>query len=169
MTTKLTLKQAFALAKSKNDALYAKSEDVPTDNSQLANGEGYLTAVPSEYVTDTELTAKGYQTAAQVKTAAESAASTAVAGLGTVLEYKGSVATYADLPTTGMEAGDTYNVVAANGNVPAGTNYSYVAATSDTAAHWDALGGTVDLSAYAKTADLDGVTDDDINSIYATA
>lgn len=31
--------------------------------------QGYLTEIPSEYVTDSELTAKGYQTAAQVETA----------------------------------------------------------------------------------------------------
>lgn len=39
---------------------------VPTKLSELTNDSGFITAVPAEYVTDTELTAKGYQTAANV-------------------------------------------------------------------------------------------------------
>lgn len=45
------------------------SANVPTKVSQLTNDSGFLTSVPSEYVTDTELTAKGYQTASQVNNA----------------------------------------------------------------------------------------------------
>lgn len=46
----------------------AKAVDVivPTKVSQILNDSGFLTNVPSEYVTDTELTEKGYQTATQV-------------------------------------------------------------------------------------------------------
>jgi hypothetical protein len=73
------------------NALNAKANvaDIPTKTSDLTNdsgfitnsalagyatqnwveNQGYLTEVPSEYVTDSELTAKGYQTAAQVETA----------------------------------------------------------------------------------------------------
>lgn len=40
---------------------------IPTTTSQLTNDSGYLTAVPDEYVTDTELTAKGYLTQAQME------------------------------------------------------------------------------------------------------
>ena len=42
---------------------------VPIKVSELTNDSGFLTAVPAEYVTDTELTAKGYQTAANVTSA----------------------------------------------------------------------------------------------------
>ena len=35
---------------------------IPTKTSQLTNDKGYLTSVPSEYVTETELSAKGYLT-----------------------------------------------------------------------------------------------------------
>lgn len=41
---------------------------IPTKVSQLTNDAGYLTAVPDEYVTDTELTAKGYATINQLPT-----------------------------------------------------------------------------------------------------
>lgn len=61
--------------------------------------------------------------------------------LAAVYVYKGSVDAFADLPTD-ANVGDTYNVVAANGNIPAGTNYAW----NGTA--WDALGGQLDLSNY---------------------
>ena len=48
---------------------YALKTEIPTAVSQLTNDSGYLTEVPNEYVTDTELTEKGYQTASQVETA----------------------------------------------------------------------------------------------------
>ena len=60
------------------------SANVPTKVSQLTNdsgyqtasqvnsaitSKGYITSIPSEYITETELNAKGYQTASQVNTA----------------------------------------------------------------------------------------------------
>ena len=46
------------------DELNAKAdvEDIPTKVSQLENDSNYLTSIPSEYVTETELNAKGYLT-----------------------------------------------------------------------------------------------------------
>lgn len=41
---------------------------VPTKVSELTNDKGYLTAVPSEYVTESELSAKGYATTSQIPT-----------------------------------------------------------------------------------------------------
>ena len=45
------------------------SATVPTKVSQLTNDSGFLTSVPSEYITETELNAKGYQNATQVNNA----------------------------------------------------------------------------------------------------
>lgn len=45
---------------------YAKKTELPTKTSQLTNDSGFLTNVPEEYVTETELNGKGYQTGAQV-------------------------------------------------------------------------------------------------------
>ena len=39
---------------------YAKSSDIPTKVSQLINDSAYLKSVPSEYITEDELNAKGY-------------------------------------------------------------------------------------------------------------
>lgn len=61
-------------------------------------------------------------------------------GLVNAYQYRGSVDTYAELPASGMIAGDVYNVVAAHDNYPAGTNYAW----NGTA--WDPLGGEFDTS-----------------------
>lgn len=70
------------------------------------------------------------------------------AKLSSVYEFKGSVETYADLPTDGVEVGDTYNVVQADAehNVKAGDNLAW------TTNGWDNLGGNVDLSAYLTSS-----------------
>ena len=41
---------------------YVTKEDIPTKVSELENDVGYLSSVPSEYVTDAELNSKGYLT-----------------------------------------------------------------------------------------------------------
>ena len=47
---------------------YAKKTDLPTKISQLTNDSGYITNVPDEYITETELNAKGYVTTSQIPT-----------------------------------------------------------------------------------------------------
>ena len=69
----------------------------------------------------------------------------------TAYKYKGSKATYEELPAEGNKVGDVWNVVAAHGTTPAGTNYAW------TGTEWDALGGLVDLSTYqTKAITIDG-------------
>lgn len=68
--------------------------------------------------------------------------------LSAVYIYKGSVDTYDNLPTE-VATGDTYNVVAAYGNTPAGTNYAWNGES------WDPLGGSVDLSVYYTKSEAD--------------
>lgn len=75
--------------------------------------------------------------------------------VSSVYKVKGTKATFDALPTEGNVEGDVWNVTAAHGNTPAGTNYVWVAAVEGgEAAHWDPLGGTIDLSPYAKSADV---------------
>lgn len=64
------------------------------------------------------------------------------AKLSSALKYKGSKDTYADLPKTGNQVGDVWNVVAAYGNTHAGTNWAWNGTI------WDPLGGTIDLTNY---------------------
>lgn len=67
-------------------------------------------------------------------------------GLTKIYQYKGSVATYADLPTTGQKIGDVYNVETADPDhgIKAGDNVAW------DGAQWDILGGNHDLSGYAQ-------------------
>lgn len=72
-------------------------------------------------------------------------------GLASAYKYKGSVAKYENLPTSGLNNGDVYNVE------ESGMNYAW------TGTGWDPLGSTVDLSGYmlktdykANTKDQDG-------------
>lgn len=66
------------------------------------------------------------------------------------LDYKGTKDTYEELPTEGNKKGDVWNVVAAHGTTPAGTNYAWDGAA------WDPLGGTINLSGYYTKSQVDG-------------
>lgn len=63
--------------------------------------------------------------------------------LGNIYVFKGSVATFEDLPTN-ASIGDVYDVL------DTGKNYAW------DGSKWDDIGGTVDLSSYAKTSYVDG-------------
>lgn len=63
------------------------------------------------------------------------------AKLSSVYRYKGTVATYQDLPSTGLTNGDVYNVEADE------NNYAW------TGTVWDKLGGDIDLSGYQTKID----------------
>lgn len=67
-------------------------------------------------------------------------------GLTTVYKYKGSVETYADLPTSDQQVGDVYNVKQADPdhNIEAGDNVAW------DGEKWDILAGDTDLSGYAQ-------------------
>ena len=57
-----------------------------------------------------------------------------------VYTYKGSKATFAELPTEGNVSGDVWNVEEAHDGHPAGTNWAW------NGSEWDALAGSIDLS-----------------------
>lgn len=75
-----------------------------------------------------------------------------VAGEATkIYSIKGSTK-YAELPMTGNKVGDVYNITDSftlgGVSYPAGTNVVW------DGSNWDALGGSIDLSAYAKTEEV---------------
>ena len=131
--------------------------------------------IPQSKVTSltTDLAAKATTTALNaVKATAEAAAPQATtytkievdnkvaSAVGSVYKIKGSVDDAAALTAlTGVVIGDTYNVIAAgtlNGEAfEAGSNFVAVkAGAGNQTGMWDKLGGTVDLSSYAKSADV---------------
>ena len=128
--------------------------------------------IPQSKVTSLtiDLAAKATTTALNaVKATAEAAAPQATtytkievdnkvaSAVGSVYKMKGSVDDATAL--TGVVIGDTYNVIAAgtlNGEAfEAGSNFVAVkAGAGNQTGMWDKLGGTVDLSSYAKSADV---------------
>ncbi len=67
-----------------------------------------------------------------------------------VYRFKGSVATYQDLPTTGLTVGDVYNVE------DSGKNYAWTGSRSEKVGDgWDDIGGVVDLSVYYTKTETD--------------
>lgn len=135
--------------------------------------------IPQSKVTSltTDLAAKATTTALNaVKATADAAAPQATtytkeevdnkvaSAVGSVYKMKGSVDDAAALTAlTGVVIGDVYNVVAAgtlNGEAfEAGSNFVAIkAGAGSQTGMWDKLGGTIDLSAYAKKAEVPTLT-----------
>lgn len=78
--------------------------------------------------------------------------------ISSVYKYKGSVASYSVLPSSGQEVGDVYNVEAADttNGINAGDNVAW------TGTAWDVLAGTVDLSGYVQAEDGKGLSHIDV-------
>lgn len=70
-----------------------------------------------------------------------------IIALGAAISYEGQVADYEHLPASGMKKGYMYNVVAANGKIPAGTNYVWNGST------WDPMTGQIDLTPFLTSTD----------------
>ena len=78
--------------------------------------------------------------------------------ISNVYHYKGTVATYAELPASNQAVGDVYNVTAADAsnNVKAGDNVAW------NGTGWDNLSGIVDLSGYVAKVEGKGLSTIDV-------
>ena len=67
-----------------------------------------------------------------------------------VYRYRGTVSTYADLPSSGQEVGDVWNIETADSThgIKAGDNVAWNGTT------WDVLAGEIDLTAYPTKSEL---------------
>lgn len=130
---------------------------------------GKVDAVKTELIGNTETDTASSNTIEGAKKYADAQIKASVTS---VYKVKGTKATYADLPKTGNVEGDVWNVTEAYGNTPAGTNYVWIAAVEGAeggeSAHWDPLGGTIDLSSYATKAELLN-NDDAVPGKFVTA
>lgn len=107
-----------------------------------SSSEEYFVELPNDAGTLTTETALNSSAASTLSSAKSYTDQQINAKLSSALKYKGSKDTYADLPKTGNQVGDVWNVVAAYGNAHAGTNWAWNGTV------WDPLGGTIDLTNY---------------------
>lgn len=156
-------------------AIVYKGDDTTVTQSGTSIVTFAVGEIPQSKVTSltTDLAAKATTTALNaVKATAEAAAPQATtytkeevdnkvaSAVGSVYKMKGSVDDVAALTAlTGVVIGDVYNVVAAGTlneeAFEAGSNFVAIKAGAGTqTGMWDKLGGTIDLSAYAKSADV---------------
>lgn len=145
----------YALASELTSAVETINNSITSINGEITTIKGDITSIESDI---TELqgslgSAEGDITAVTNALDAHKAdydnphkVTAAQLGLTTVYQYKGSVATYADLPTTGQKVGDVWNVETADPDhgIKAGDNVAW------DGAQWDILGGNHDLSGYAQ-------------------
>lgn len=156
-------------------AIVYKGDDTTVTQSGTSTVTFAVGEIPQSKVISltTDLAAKATTTALNaVKATAEAAAPQATtytkkevdnkvaSAVGSVYKMKGSVDDVAALTAlTGVVIGDVYNVVAAGTlneeAFEAGSNFVAIKAGAGTqTGMWDKLGGTIDLSAYAKSADV---------------
>ena len=145
----------YALASELTSAVETINTSITSINEEIATIKGDITSIEGDI---TELqgslgSAEGDITAVTNALDAHKAdydnphkVTAAQLGLATVYKYKGSVETYADLPTSGQKVGDVYNVKQADPdhNIEAGDNVAW------DGEKWDILAGDTDLSGYAQ-------------------
>lgn len=145
----------YALASELTSAVETINNSITSINGEITTIKGDITSIESDI---TELqgslgSAEGDITAVTNALDAHKAdydnphkVTAAQLGLATVYKYKGSVETYADLPTSGQKIGDVYNVKQADPdhNIEAGDNVAW------DGEKWDILAGDTDLSGYAQ-------------------
>lgn len=145
----------YALASELTSAVETINTSITSINGEITTIKGDITSIESDI---TELqgslgNAEGDITAVTNALDAHKAdydnphkVTAAQLGLATVYKYKGSVETYAALPTSGQQVGDVYNVKQADPdhNIEAGDNVAW------DGEKWDILAGDTDLSGYAQ-------------------
>lgn len=145
----------YALASELTSAVKTINNSITSINGEITTIKGDITSIEGDI---TELqgslgSAEGNITTVKNALAAHKAdynnphkVTAAQLGLMTVYKYKGSVETYADLPTSEQQIGDVWNVETADPDhgIKAGDNVAW------DGAQWDTLGGNHDLSGYAQ-------------------
>lgn len=148
-----TYTQVYTKLNTGVQTMYNLSKDAVASTIVYRTPEGRVATAKGSSDTD----AANMQNIADVQTSISNL-STSIANtyakksdLTAVYKYKGSVAAYSNLPSS-ASTGDVYNVEAAYGNNPAGTNYAWAGSA------WDPLGGSVDLTNYVTAASTAGAS-----------
>lgn len=118
-------------------------------------GDGKSTFAHLKYLQDGTIDISNYYT----KTQTDSAISTAIGKLGNIMTVKGVKTVVSELPATNNKVGDVYLVSLASSDASNGDAYAEYVWTE--AGKWEYIGNVqkeVDLSGYAKTADVNATT-----------
>ena len=145
----------YALASELTSAVKTINNNITSINGEITTIKGNITSIEGDITELQESLGNAEGDITTVKNALDAhkadynnphKVTAAQLGLATVYKYKGSVKTYADLPTSKQQIGDVYNVKQADPdhNIEAGDNVAW----DGTA--WDILAGDTDLSGYAQ-------------------
>lgn len=145
----------YALASELTSAVETINNNITSINGEITTIKGNITSIEGDIAELQESLGNAEGGITTVKNALDAhkadynnphKVTAAQLGLATVYKYKGSVETYADLPTSEQQIGDVYNVKQADPdhNIEAGDNVAW----DGTA--WDILAGDTDLSGYAQ-------------------
>lgn len=145
----------YALASELTSAVETINNNITSINGEITTIKGNITSIEGDITELQESLGNAEGDITTVKNALDAhkadynnphKVTAAQLGLATVYKYKGSVETYADLPTSDQQVGDVYNVKQADPdhNIEAGDNVAWDGTT------WDILAGDTDLSGYAQ-------------------
>ena len=144
---------------------YALKTDIPTKTSELTNDSGFLTSIPEEYVTETELASKGYATVDSVNNKADKA--TTLSGYGITDAY---TKTESDGKYALQSSLNTYATKEELNNKADETELSnYLTKTDASSTYATQSSMTTELAKKADTSTLSNyLTKTDASSTYAT-
>lgn len=145
----------YALASELTSAVKTINNNITSINGEITTIKGNITSIEGDITELQESLGNAEGDITTVKNALDAhkadynnphKVTAAQLGLATVYKYKGSVETYADLPTSDQQVGDVWNVETADPDhgIKAGDNVAW------DGAQWDILGGNHDLSGYAQ-------------------
>ena len=124
---------------------FARGDHIhPTDTSRAAASD--VTNLTTRVGSLEEIVGDGGDIDERISEAIESA-------LTTVLDYKGTKATVAELPTSGNKNGDVWHVIENDGE------YAW------NGTEWEEIGSTVDLTGYVQSSEMVAITSSEINAI----
>lgn len=158
-----TIPKVDGTATAGSELAFARGDHVhPTDTSRAPLASPGLTGTPTAPTAAAGTNTTQIATTAFVSTAVSSKANSADVYTKTeinnmlagAMNYKGTKATVADLPSSGNVQGDVWHVTADGGE------YAW------NGSEWESLGPVIDLSGYVETDDLGLATTEDIDALF---
>lgn len=160
-----TTPKADGTAATGTELAFARGDHVhPTDTSRAPVASPTFTGTPAAPTAAAGTNTTQIATTAFVTTAVSGKANSSDvytkteinSMLAGAMNYKGTKATVAALPSTGNAQGDVWHVTADGGE------YAW------NGSEWEPLGSVVDLSGYVEDSDLGLATTDDIDALFTT-